>query len=511
MIRGSSQGDHPINALRMFDKMRDQGDLHGNNLTFIFVLKACTRVSDILYGTMIHANVIKLGFESYLYVCNALIYMYSSCYNLSCARFVFDKMSDRDLVSWNSLICGYSHCNRYKEVLSVFNAMREENVEADSITMVKVIFACSHLGDVGVANSVVNYIADNCIEIDVYLGNTLIDMYGRFGSDELARELFDLMPERNVVSWNAMITGYVKVGNLFEARKLFDEMPKKDVISWTSMITGYSHANQFSDALQLFKEMMMAKVRPDEITIASVISVCAHIGRLDIGKAVHDYIHECNIKVDMYVGNSLIDMYCKCGSVETAVEVFRGMKEKDSVSWTSIISGLAVNGRARYALDLFSEMIVKGFEPTHGTFVGVLLACAHAGLVEEGMNYFEDMQNVFKLVPEMKHYGCVVDLLSRYGYLERAYDFIKRMPTAPDIVVWRMFLSGCKLHGNVVLADIATKQLLKFDPCDSGNYVLSSNAYAGADRWEDAEKMRDLMEECDVLKPSGWSSLGKHV
>ncbi|KAM3018009.1 hypothetical protein FF2_001828 [Malus domestica] len=250
---------------------------------------------------------------------------------------LFDGMWERDLVSWNSLICGYSQCNRFNEVLGLFEAMQAANVRADAVTMVKVILACNYLGERKFADSVVKRDLAN-----------------------LAREVFDRMGERNIVSWNAMITGYAKVGNFVDARKLFNEMPKRNVVSWTSMITCYSQANQHSEAVSLFQEMMAANVRPDEIAVASVLSACAHVGSLDVGETVHHYIKTHGVKVDVYVGNALIDMYCKCGVVEKAMEVFQWMEKKDSVSWTSVISGLAVNGFADSALECFSRMLREG-------------------------------------------------------------------------------------------------------------------------------------------------------
>ncbi|KAG6721109.1 hypothetical protein I3842_03G096500 [Carya illinoinensis] len=506
MIRGLSLSDQPSEAICFYHRMYQQGQA-GNHLTLIFVCKACARVPDIVQGQKVHVHAWKLGFESHVFVSNALIHMYAACGELGFARRAFDKMGERDLVSWNSLICGYSQCNNFKEVLDLFKAMLAANVKADSVTMVKIILACSFLGEWETADSMVKYIEDNQVAVDVYLGTTMIDMYGRRGLADLARGVFDRMHERSIVSWNAMITGYAKAGNVVAAQKVFDEMPKKDVISWTSMITGYSQANQFAEAVRLFKEMMAAEVKPDEITVASVLSACAHLGSLDVGKAVHDYIRKHGIKADVYVGNSLIDMYCKCGVVEKALEVFREMKTKDSVSWTSVISGLAVNGFADSALELFSQMLRECVRPTHGAFVGILLACAHAGLVDKGLYYFQSMEKVHGLIPEMKHYGCVVDLLSRSGNLDRAYVFIKRMPLVPDVVVWRIFLSACKLHGNVVLAEIAKNKLLELDPYNGGNYVLSSHTYAGSDRWDDAIKMRELMEDSNVQKPFGCSSI----
>ncbi|KAL2556019.1 Pentatricopeptide repeat-containing protein [Forsythia ovata] len=506
MIRGFSQSDRPTTALRMLDEMRERG-LSGDNTSFIFVFKACAKVLDILYGRRVHGHVIKLGFGAYLYVCNSSIHMYASCGDLESSRKVFDEMNDKDLVSWNSLICGYSQCKRYKEVLGLFNAMRQVNVKADAVTMVKVVLACSYLGEWEIADAMVRYIEENHVKIDVYLGNTLIDMYGKRDFVEMARGIFDRMVERNVVSWNAMIMGYSRVGYCVAARELFDEMPKRDVISWTSMITGYAQAAQHNDAISLFKEMMVAKVKPDEITVASVLSACAHLGLVDMGTAVHNFIRDHGVKSDIYVGNALINMYCKCGSVEKALEVFHEMEEKDSVSWTSIISGLAVNGIPNHALELFSQMLREGARPTHGTFVGILLACAYAGLVDKGLEFFHSMQNDYGLIPEMKHYGCVVDLLTRSGNLSRAYEFIKHMPVVPDVALWRMLLSACRLHGNLDFAEIASNKLLELDPSNGGNYVLSSSTYAGVERWDDAIKLRELINESDVQRPLGWSSI----
>nr|XP_011470412.1 PREDICTED: pentatricopeptide repeat-containing protein At2g22410, mitochondrial-like [Fragaria vesca subsp. vesca] len=511
MIRGLSQSEKPSEAIRMYSRMRQQG-LVGNNLTCIFVFKACARVSDVVCGQKAQACAMKLGFESYLYVNNALIHMYSSCGDLGCAQKVFDEMHERDLVSWNSLICGYSQCNRYKEVLGLFEAMKvTENVRADAVTMVKVVLACIQLGEWGIADCMVKYVEENNVGVDVYLGNTTIDMYGRRGLPRLAREVFDRMRERNVVSWNAMINGYAKVGNLVDARKLFDRMPNRDVISWTSMMTGYSQANQHAEAVSLFREMMAAYVRPDKVTVASVLSACAHVGSLDVGEAVQEYIRKHGVKTDVYVGNALIDMYCKCGVAEKALAVFQGMDKKDSISWTSVISGLAVNGFADSAHEFFSQMLKEGIRPTHSSFVGILLACAHAGLVDKGLEYFKSMEKVHGLKPEMKHYGCVVDLLSRSGKLQEAYEFMQNMPMVPDIIVWRILLGACQVHGNLALAEIVSNKLIELDPSNSGNYILSSNNYALSHRWDGVAKMRGLMDESNVQKPFGSSSIEINV
>lgn len=507
MIRGLSHSDEPAGTIDLYRSMRRRG-VDPSNSTLVFLLKACTRAGHMACGEMVHAHALKLGFGPHVFVSNSLIFMYSGFGDMRLGRQVFDEMPEKDLVSWNSLICGYSQCGKFREVVSLFDVMRAHDMRADAVTMVKVILACGYLGKTELAGRAVEYVQEEKVKVDVYLGNTLIDFYGQNGLVKLARGVFEHMHEKNSVSWNAMIKGYTRAGDMASARVLFDEMPRRDVISWTSMITGYARANSFSDSVKLFQDMMAAKVKPDKVTVASVLSACAHLGSLDVGRAIHSYIRSYNVETDIYVGNALIDMYCKCASVGKALEVFQEMEDsKDEVSWTSMVTGLAVNGFAERALELFSEMLSEGIKPTHGTFVGILLACSHVGLVDKGLEFFRSMEEVYCLSPEMKHYGCVVDLLSRSGNLARAYKFISEMPVSPDVVIWRILLSACKLHGNVALAEIVTRKLLELDPSNSGNYVLLSNAYASLDRWHDAMNVRGLMEESNVHKPSARSSI----
>ncbi|XP_073008795.1 pentatricopeptide repeat-containing protein At2g22410, mitochondrial-like [Typha latifolia] len=504
MIRGLAQSDSPMEAVAFHYAMREHGSKQ-DNMTFPFVLKACARISAIGDGKRIHSDILKLGFLSDVFVSNALIHLYAVCGDLGCARLLFDEMPLRDVVSWNSLICGYSQCSLLREALSLFEAMQEEGIKADKVTMVKIVSACTHLREWDLADAMVRYIEENGVEVDIYLGNTLIDYYGRRGFVKSAEMVFNQMMGRNIVTLNAMITTYAKAGNLVSARRIFDEMPERDLISWSSIISGYSQGNCFSEALTLFRQMQKAKVKPDEIVVVSVLSACAHLGALDLGKWIHNYIRRNNIKADVYVGNSLIDMYAKCGCITEAFRVFGEMKERDILSWNSIILGLANNGFVEKALEVFSDMLRGNFRPSDVTFLGVLIACAHRGLLDEGLNYFNSMREVYNVEPKMKHYGCVVDLLCRSGELDKAYKFITEMPITPDPIIWRTVLGACKVHGNVGLSEIANKKLNELDPSNSGNYVLLFNTYAGADRWSDAIKVRVSMGENDVRKSPGCS------
>ncbi|ONK78267.1 uncharacterized protein A4U43_C02F16470 [Asparagus officinalis] len=504
MIRGFSQSNRPKEAVLLYNRMRLQCPKQ-DNLTFPFVLKACSEVIDIREGRRVHCHSLKTGFVFDVFVSNALIHLYSSCGELNNARLIFDEMPVRDLVTWNSLICGYGQHNYLVDVLVLFEMMNAEGVKADKVTMVKVLSACTRLGEWDLAKAMIKRIEENRIEIDAYLGNTLIDYYGRRGALGSAEKVLREMKEKNIVTMNAMITTYSKAGDLASARDVFNGIRDKDLISWSSIIAGYAQANKFSDALALFKKMQSTNIKPDEIVLVSVLSACAHLGKLNLGRWIHLYIVRNNIKADIHVGNSLIDMYSKCGCIMEAFEIFGKMKERDILTWNSIIFGLATHGFVESALKVFSDMLSEDFEPNVVTFLGVLIACTHRGLVDKGLRYFESMREVYGVEPEMKHYGCVVDLLSRSGELDRAFEFIEEMPMMPDPIIWRTLLGACKLHGNVELAETVTIKLVEVDRENSGNYVLLSNTYASVNRWNDVMKVREIMNETNAEKLPGCS------
>ncbi|KAL6853778.1 hypothetical protein ACP4OV_019807 [Aristida adscensionis] len=504
MLRGLAQSDAPKDAFAFYKKAWEKG-MEPDNQTFPFILKACAKVCALKEGEQMHNHVMKHGLLPDIFVCNSLIHLYAACGDLFSARSVFDEMLIKDVVSWNSLICGYSQHNRLKDVLTLFKSMQDEGVKADKVTMVKMVSACTRLGDWSMADFMVRYIEDYCIEVDVYLGNTLIDYYGRNGQLQSAEKVFFQMKDRNTVTLNAMITSYAKAGDLLSARKIFDQIPCKDLISWSSIICGYSQACHFSEALEIFRQMQRAKVKPDAVVIASVLSACAHLGALDLGKWIHNYVRRNKIKTDIIMENSLVDMYAKCGSVQEALQVFKEMKDKDTLSWNSIIIGLANNGLEEEALNTFRHMLAEGFRPNEVTFLGVLIACANRKLVQQGLDHFESMRLVHNLEPQMKHYGCVVDLLGRAGQLQKALRFITEMPITPDPVVWRILLGACKRHSDVGIAEVVAEKLNDLEPGNSGDYTQLSNTYASADRWSDAMNVRRWMADTNVWKSPGCS------
>ncbi|PON86323.1 DYW domain containing protein [Trema orientale] len=273
------------------------------------------------------------------------------------------------------------------------------------------------------------------------------------------------------------------------------------------MIAGYVQCGKPKEATNLFLEMEKVGLKPNEVTVVAVLAACADLGDLYLGRRIHEYSSRSGFGKDVRVSNTLIDMYVKCGCLEDAQEVFHEMEERTVVSWSAMIQGLAIHGKAEEALRLFSEMIRAGVKPNWVTFLGLLHACSHMGLIDEGRNFFAGMTRDYGIVPRIEHYGCMVDLLSRAGLLQDAHEFIKNMPIKPNGVVWGALLGGCKVHKNIALAEEAIRHLSELDPLNDGYYVVLSNIYAQAERWEDTAQVRKLMRDRGVKKTPGWSSI----
>ncbi|KAI3668987.1 hypothetical protein L6452_40205 [Arctium lappa] len=344
-------------------------------------------------------------------------------------------------------------------------------------------------------------------ESDVVCFNAMIDGYFKHGEIESAKALFGFATKKNVGSWNAMVSGLAKCGMIEAARQVFDEMPERDDVSWSAMIDGYNKNDCFKEALEVFRAMQREKLRPKRFVLSSVASACANVGSLDQGKWIHAYIRRNSIELDGILGTALLDMYAKLGRLDLAWDVFEKMKSKEVSSWNAMIGGLAIHGRAKDAIGLFSQMENENLKPDEITFVGLLNACAHGGLVDEGLEYFTRMEEVHGVEPTVQHYGCVVDLLSRVGRLAEAEELISRMPMAPSPAVWGALLGACRVHGNIEMGERIGKMLIEMEPQNGGRYALLSNIYAKAGRWEDVENLRVLMKEKGVKTSTGRSTI----
>ncbi|XP_062217821.1 pentatricopeptide repeat-containing protein At3g22690-like [Phragmites australis] len=340
---------------------------------------------------------------------------------------------------------------------------------------------------------------------DVHASTSLVRVYARLGRADDARKVFDGMPERTVVSWNVLLDGLVRARDLDAAWELFVEMPERNVVSWNTVITGFARHGWAQEAVDLFVEMTAVYgLAPDETTMVGFISAVRDIGLLGVGRSAHGYVLRREFSLDGDLGVALIKMYTRCGSMGAAHSCFKTVANKNVEHWTSVIGGFAAHGHPEMALRLFGEMRQLGIEPNGVTFVAVLNACSHGGLVDEGFKYFGLLRSM-GIRPTIQHYGCLVDLLGRAGFLKEAFNLANSLPKDPGFVIWSSLLAACRSRGNVEMAEFAASKLADAKPSHGSSYVLLSNMYAGAKQWEDLKRTRRRMEEHGVTKKPGLS------
>jgi pentatricopeptide repeat protein len=508
MIAAYSKQGYDQEALALFRQMQEAG-FPPNHFTFASILPACTNLVDL---KKLHYEITRSGFQSNVYVGNALVDRYAKCGSTEDARGLFDKMTQRNVVSWTSMISGYTGNGQYWEALKLFRQMQLTCVKPNTKTLTSLLPACANLAALERGMEVHGEIIRSGFHSDVFVMNALVDMYAKCGSMEDAHDAFDKMYEWNAVSWTTMVAGYAQNGRVEEAHKFFQKMPEKDVLSWTALIGGYAQNGHGQKALRYFREMQLAGVKPNSKTFACVLPACASLVALEQGKEIHEEIIKRGLVSDVFVGSAIIDMYAKCGNIEGACNVFDRMTVRDVVSWTVMIVGCARHGLGKEALKIFERMQHSGSKPDHVTFLGVLSACCHAGLVDEGQQYFDSMSR-YCITPKMDHYSCIVDLLGRAGLLNEAEAFIHKMPIKPDSFVWGCLLAACRVHTNIEIAKSVAEHLFELNPKNDTTYVLLSNIYAAVGRWDASEKVRKLMDDKGINKNPGcsWIEVNKQV
>ncbi|KAL8094328.1 pentatricopeptide repeat-containing protein At1g05750, chloroplastic [Apium graveolens] len=421
------------------------------------------------------------------------------------------KHHDIDLTaSWTSSISHYCRANRLSEAASEFTAMRVAGVEPNEITFVTLLSGCANVPLKSLHFGICVHGLARKLGFDVgnvKVGTAIVNMYSKCGRVDLARVSFDELDVKNKVSWNSMIDGYMRNGEFEEAVKVFDEMPDRDVISYTVMIDGFVKKGYFEQGLKWFQEMQMDGVEPDYVTISCVLSACANLGALGLGLWIHRFVIKKVFRDNIRVNNSLIDMYARCGSIEFSRQIFNSMPKRSVVTWNSIIVGFALNGKPEEALEYFSLMRKDGFEPDGVSFTGALTACSHTGLVDEGIKLFDTMKRVYRIVPRIEHYGCLVDLYSRAGRLDDALRVIENMPMKPNEVILGSLLAACRTRGDITLAERLINYLMKLGSRTDSNYVLVSNIYAAVGSWQNASNVRRKMKARGIQKKPGVSSI----
>lgn len=344
------------------------------------------------------------------------------------------------------------------------------------------------------------------LDCDRFVRNTIIHMYMNCGFLSEARQLFDESSELDLVAWNSMIMGLSKCGEVGESRRLFDRMPSRNSVSWNSMISGYVRNGKCVEALELFGKMQGEGIGASEFTMVSLLNASGRLGAIQQGEWIHEYITKNGIELNIIVVTAIIDMYCKCGSVNKALNVFEIAPKLGLSCWNSMVMGLAMNGCEEEALELFSRLESSiDLRPDGVSFLAVLTACNHSGMVDKARDYFSLMRGKYNIEPSIRHYSCMVDVLGKAGHPEEAEKLILSMPINPDAIIWGSLLSGCRKHGNIEMAQRALERVIELDPSESSAYVLMSNVYGSSSHYDDAVKQRINMKDKRIEKEPGCS------
>ncbi|XP_059644099.1 pentatricopeptide repeat-containing protein At4g02750 [Cornus florida] len=488
MLSGYAQNGYVDEARMIFNKMPNKNSISWNGLLAAYVQNGRIEDARRLFETKSDWDVVSW---------NCLMGGYVRKKRLVNARQLFDRMPLRDVVSWNTMISCYTQNGELTEARRLF----DESPIRDIFTWTAMVSGYVQNGMLNEARKIFYEMPEK----NSVSWNAMIAGYSQSKRMDMAMELFEAMPCQNVSSWNTMITGYAQGGEIAHARNLFDRMPRRDCISWAAIIAGYAQSGNSEEALRLFIEMKRDGEKLNRSTFTCVLSTCAEIAALEFGKQVHGRLVKAGYESGCFVGNALLAMYCKCGSIDEAYNVFEGLAEKDVVSWNTIIYGYARHGFGKEALKVFESMKSAGIKPDDVTMVGVLSACSHTGLVDRGKEYFYSMNRDYGITANSKHYTCMIDLLGRAGHLDDAHNLMKTMPFEPDAAAWGALLGASRIHGNTELGEKAAEMIFELEPDNAGMYVLLSNLYASSGRWGDVGKMRVKMRDIGVRKVPGYS------
>lgn len=425
------------------------------------------------------------------------------------ANLLFRRVSQPNTFLYNAMIKAFTRNRMYESSIDLYQEMLRQppqfEIFPDRFTYPFVVRSCGGILSLCLGKQIHGHVCKFGLDCNGLIHNSLLDLYVKCDAVTDARHLFDEMTERDVISWNSLISCHMKVGQVRKARALFEEMRSRSVVSWTVMVTGYTRNGCSGEAMDVFRRMQMEGVEPDWVSLVAVLPSCAQSGALELGRWIHFYAEKKGFLRKISVCNALIEMYTKCGSVSQALQVFGTMVERDVISWSTMIAGLAHHGRAQEAIELFEEMQREGVSPNEITFVGLLSACSHGGMLQKGLEYFDSMKRDHNIEPGIEHYGCLVDLLGRTGHVDRALKLIKSMRMKPGSAIWGSLLSSCRSHRVLETAVVAAEHLLELEPDDTGNLVLLANIYADLGKWDEVSRMRKVMRSKSMKKTPGCS------
>ncbi|KAK8924100.1 Pentatricopeptide repeat-containing protein [Platanthera zijinensis] len=477
-----------------------------NEQSLLSLLKFCDFPT---VARQIHAHAVVHGFNRHVYLQNSLINVYMVCDEQDSARQVFVLMPLKDAVSFNTMISRYAEKGFSLEAFEVFRDMIRSGTRFDEYTAVGLLQACGRLKSATLGKSVHAVVMRRMplLKSFLILSNAIMDMYSKCEEMRIASKVFDGLEKRDEISWNIIISGFAGAGQLDIACEYFTRSPVRDLISWNSLLAGYAREGEWREALIVFEKMLARGVKPDKITSAALVSAASEMGVLDRGRCVHGWAVKVHGYSDAFLGSALIDMYSKCGSCEGSLRVFNLIEGKDVAAWTAMIAALGFHGRGIEALELFGRLRGRRLVPNSVTFIAVLAACSHTGLVDQGLRIFSDMKEEYGVEPGVEHYGCLVDLLARSGKIDEARDLMRRMEMEPSESMWGAILSASTVRSDVKLAMEALEKLDEMGVGDDGGYVMMSNAYASCGRWSNSDTVRGIMGGRGMKKTAGWSGV----
>ncbi|KAJ9139607.1 hypothetical protein P3X46_030325 [Hevea brasiliensis] len=570
MISVNVHNDLCEESLRCFHWMRHVHN-HINSTTLSTLLSGCGSLDNLKWGRGIHSLVVKFGLDTNICTCNTLIGIYSGAGESEQAELVFQRMAERDLISWNSMMACYAQYGKCLDALKIFGRIFNKSKVANFVSFTSALAACSDPEFITEGKILHALVILTGLHENLIVGNALVSLYTKSGMMVAAKKVFQTMPRRDEVTWNALIGGhvdneepdeavkafklmreesipanyitianvlgaclspndllkhgmpihaiivltglesdhyvqnslitmYAKCGDLNSSNQIFNRLTNKNAVAWNAIMAANAHHGQVEEALKFLVEMRRAGVDLDQFGFSECLAATATLAILEEGQQLQSLAIKLGLDSDPFVANATMDMYAKCGEIDDVLRIIPQPLERSRLSWNIMISSFARHGFFEKAKETFNEMMKLGVKPDHVTFVSLLSACSHGGLVEEGLAYYHSMIKEFGIPAGIKHCVCVVDLLGRSGRLSEAETFIKEMPVPPTDLVWRSLLAACKIHGNLEIGRKAAENLFKLDPSDDSAYVLYSNVCASTGRWEDVETLRSQMGSNNIKK-----------
>ncbi|KAK2381934.1 putative pentatricopeptide repeat-containing protein [Trifolium repens] len=497
-------------ALNFFAIMQSARDTIGiDEFTLTTMLNFTAKLRVVCYGKQMHSYMVKTASDLSKFALSSLINMYSKCGDMDMALNVFWKNSElNDTVSWNTFIAGYAQNGYMDKALALFVEMTERGIRHDEHTLASVLSACSGLKYLKLGKCIHAWVLKNYFCPNQFISSGIVDLYCKCGNIRYAESVYEEIGIKSQFEVASLIVGYSSQGDMTKAQRLFDTLSERNYVVWTALCSGYAKLQQCEEVFKLFREFIITEALiPDAMIIISVLGACATQAILCLGKQIHTYILRMRLNMDKKLLSAMVDMYSKCGNIMYAEKSFQLMtdKDRDAILYNVMIAGYAHHGFENKAIQLFHDMLKKSVKPDAVTFVALLSACRHRGLVEQGEKFFISMEEDYNVLPEVYHYACMVDMYGRANQVEKALEFMRKIPIQIDATIWGAFVNACQINKNTSLVNKAEEELLKIGADNGSRFVQLANIYAAEGKWDEMGRIRKKMRVKEAKKLAGCS------